>query len=139
MWACHFEEARTVQRAGGGNGVWPSADRTNPRCAHSPAYGNRRAMTGQGSLTNGNESHSQKKRRPHEAGVSAALQAAQRPSSNTTSMLTDSVVSPGDTEVSLAKPASAAIARIIGIGRGTLAPPSLMLTMRRTFKPSALA
>ena len=31
------------------------------------------------------------------------------------------------------------IARIIGIGRGKLAPPSLMLTMRRTFMPSAAA
>src|SRR3954468_16708019 len=63
----------------------------------------------------------------------------QRPSSNTASMLTDSVLSPGATDVSLAKPASAAIARIMGIGRGKLAPPSLMLTMRRTFRPKASA
>ena len=49
------------------------------------------------------------------------------------------MLSPGETEVSLAIPASAAIARIIGIGRGNPAPPSLMLTTRRTRMPSASA
>ncbi len=63
----------------------------------------------------------------------------QRPSSNTTSRFTDSVVSPGATEVSLLITESEAIARIIGIGRGKLDPPSLMLTIRRTFRPSASA
>ena len=62
---------------------------------------------------------------------------SQRPSSNTTSMLTDSVLSPGETDV----PASAlsiAIIRTIGIG-GWKPPPSLMLTILRTCRPSALA
>ena len=81
-----------------------------------------------------------KKTTPACAGVVGLFTAwDQRPNSNTTSRLTDSVVSPGATEVSLAMPASADIIRIIGIGRGMLEPPSLMLTMRRTFKPSASA
>ena len=49
------------------------------------------------------------------------------------------LLSPGATEVSFAIMASLAIARTIGIGRGRLAPPSLMLTMRRTCRPSASA
>jgi len=53
-------------------------------------------------------------------------------------MLTESDASPGDTDVSFSLE-SIAIARTIGIGRGKLAPPSLMLTIRRTFRPSALA
>ena len=81
--------------------------------------------------------------RSHRLGRVGAVTAraghAQRPNSNTTSRFTDSVVSPGATDVSFSIMASDAIARIIGTGRGMLAPPSLMLTMRRTFRPSASA
>jgi hypothetical protein len=45
------------------------------------------------------------------------------------------VLSPGDTDVDFIS-ASAAMAHIIGIGRGKLAPPSLMLTMRRVQLPT---
>src|SRR5690606_14844177 len=62
----------------------------------------------------------------------------QRPSSKTTSRLTDSVVSPGETGV-VARDSAASIAIIIG-GIGRLKPPpSEMLAMRRTRMPSASA
>ena len=126
-----------MQRAGSRNGVAirPLHD---PNLLRAQAYGNDRTMVGRDLSTNGNESHSQKKT-PAQGGRLEQCGGFQRPSSNTTSMFADSVLSPGATEVSLAKPASAAIARIIGIGRGTLAPPSLMLTIRRTFRPNASA
>lgn len=60
----------------------------------------------------------------------------QRPSSNTTSSETETLLSPGATGV-LSK-ASAFIIAIRGIGIGAL-PPSPMLTIRRTRRPSALA
>jgi len=60
------------------------------------------------------------------------------PSSNTTSRFTDTVVSPGDTEVSISALAIIACARTIGTG-GWKPPPSLMLTMRRTRRPNAFA
>lgn len=60
------------------------------------------------------------------------------PSSNTTSRFTDTVVSPGDTEVSISALAIIARARTIGTG-GWKPPPSLMLTMRRTRRPNAFA
>lgn len=125
-----------MQRAGGGNGVGCRRLHTST-LLRAQAYGNRRSTIGECAPTNGNESHS-RKTTPAQGGRRRAGQGRQRPSSNTTSMLTDSVLSPGETEVSLAKP-SAAIARTIGIGRGTLVPPSLMLTIRRTFRPSAPA
>ena len=127
-----------MQRAYGGNGVGCRV-RTPRRCSTPLAFGNAWATTGEGCSTNGAAAHPGKNRRPREAGVVVHAGSTQRPSSNTASMLIDRVFSPGATEVSLAKPASAAIARIIGTGRGMLAPPSLMLTIRRTFRPSASA
>src|SRR5690606_3315127 len=61
----------------------------------------------------------------------------QRPSSNTTSSDTETLLSPGATGV--LSNASAFIAPIRGIGTGMPAPPSPMLTIRRTRRPSALA
>ncbi len=60
------------------------------------------------------------------------------PSSNTTSRLTDTLLSPVATGV-LSISAFIAIARIIGIGRTPPPLPSEMLTMRRTRRPSDLA
>ena len=67
----------------------------------------------------------------------AAL-AGQRPNSNTISTLTETELSPGEIAVSFSIGA-AAIIRITGIGPGWPAPPSLMLTMRFTCRPSARA
>src|SRR5690606_18543679 len=78
----------------------------------------------------------------HGAGLSLETRVAgsprpdQRPSSNTTSSETETLLSPGATGV-LSK-ASAFIIAIRGIGIGAL-PPSPMLTIRRTRSPSALA
>lgn len=60
------------------------------------------------------------------------------PSSNTTSRLTDTLLSPAATGV-LSISAFIAIARIIGTGRTPPPLPSEMLTMRRTRRPSDLA
>lgn len=71
-------------------------------------------------------------------GLDAVL-ASQRPSSNVTSRLIDSVLSPGATGVSISALAERIEAAII---IGCTAPPlrpSEMLTMRRTFRPSDLA
>ncbi len=79
------------------------------------------------------------KRRPQAPFPPQQVPGDQRPSSNTTSRLTDSVVSPGATAVSISALPARAIA-IIGIG-GRKPPllPSEMLTMRRTRRPSDLA
>lgn len=70
------------------------------------------------------------------AGAWSWCRSCQRPSSNTTSRLAVSVVSPGETGGAL----SWAIARIAIIGRtGWKPPPSLMLTIRRTRMPSDAA
>ena len=61
----------------------------------------------------------------------------QRPSSNTTSSDTDTLLSPAATGV--LSYASALAMAMRGIGTGIAAPPSLMLTMRRTRRSSALA
>lgn len=60
------------------------------------------------------------------------------PSSNTTSRLTETLLSPVATGV-LSISAFIAMVRIIGIGRTPPPLPSEMLTMRRTRRPSALA
>src|SRR5690606_3682066 len=67
-------------------------------------------------------------------GLARILGHGQFPSSNTTSRLAASVVSPGATGADSMR-ASIAIAFIIGIG-GWKPPPSLMLTIRRTRRPS---
>ncbi len=76
---------------------------------------------------------------PAGAVAKGGVDRAYLPSSNTTSRLTETLLSPGATGV-LSISAFIAIARIIGIG-GRTPPllPSEMLTMRRTCRPSALA
>jgi len=75
-----------------------------------------------------------RRRRRRQAGAGGAY----LPSSNTTSRLTDTLLSPVATGV-LSISAFIAIVRIIGIGRTPPPLPSEMLTMRRTRRPSDLA
>src|SRR5690606_23093367 len=70
-------------------------------------------------------------------GLAWILRHGHFPSSNTTSRLAESVVSPGDTGADSMR-ASIAMVFIIGIG-GWKPPPSLMLTILRTRRPSDCA